>query len=72
MILYTKINIPRSPVRLAYEHRTILFGSCFAESIGRRLSDSLFRVEINPFGTFYNPASVTMAIEQLSCRRQDL
>ena len=65
MMLYTKIDIPRSPVRFAYEHRTMLFGSCFAESIGKRLSGSLFRAEINPFGTLYNPASVAMAIERL-------
>lgn len=65
MILYTKIDIPRSAIRFAYEHRTMFFGSCFAESIGRRLSDSLFCTEINPFGTLYNPASVAMTIERL-------
>ncbi|MDO4703968.1 GSCFA domain-containing protein [Tannerella sp.] len=65
MILYTKIDLPRSPIHFTYEHRIMMFGSCFAESIGSRLSEALFRTDINPFGTLYNPASVAMTIERL-------
>ncbi len=65
MIFFTKVDIPRSSVLFSYENRTMLFGSCFAESIGNHLLSNVFRVDINPFGVLYNPASIAMAIERL-------
>lgn len=40
----------------------LLFGSCFAENIGRRLIENKFSVNVNPFGVLYNPASIGQAI----------
>lgn len=50
-----------------FSHTTpiLLMGSCFAENIGARLSDYFFTVDINPFGTLYNPASVAAGIRML-------
>ena len=46
----TPVQIPPSTIRIGYEHRTMILGSCFAEAIGQRLSDLLFPIDLNPFG----------------------
>ncbi|MDR2765178.1 MAG: GSCFA domain-containing protein [Tannerella sp.] len=43
----------------------MLLGSCFAENIGKRLTDGKFNVDVNPFGILYNPASTAEAIKRL-------
>ena len=65
MNFITPIQIPPSTIRIGYEHRTMIFGSCFAEAIGQRLSDLLFPVDLNPFGILYNPDSIATAIRRL-------
>ena len=65
MNFITPIQIPPSTIRIGYEHRTMIFGSCFAEAIGQRLSDLLFPVDLNPFGILYNPDSIAAAIRRL-------
>ena len=65
MNFITPIQIPPSTIRIGYEHRTMIFGSCFAEAIGQRLSDLLFPVDLNSFGILYNPDSIAAAIRRL-------
>lgn len=65
MNFITPIQIPPSTIRIGYEHRTMILGSCFAEAIGQRLSDLLFPVDLNPFGILYNPDSIAAAIRRL-------
>ena len=65
MNFITPIQIPPSTIRIGYEHRMMIFGSCFAEAIGQRLSDLLFPVDLNPFGILYNPDSIAAAIRRL-------
>ncbi len=54
-----------SPVSPQVTHREsiIMLGSCFAEVIGQRLYDRLFKVLVNPFGTIYNPVSIAHLID---------
>lgn len=61
----TPVQIPPSTIRIGYEHRTMILGSCFAEAIGQRLSGLLFPVDLNPFGILYNPDSIAAAIRRL-------
>lgn len=65
MILTTTIDIPKGPFGFGYEEPIMLMGSCFAENIGKRLSDNQFKTDLNPFGTLYNPASVASALKRL-------
>ena len=65
MNFITPIQIPPSTIRIGYEHRTMILGSCFAEAIGQRLSDLLFPIDLNPFGILYNPDSIAAAIRRL-------
>lgn len=45
-------------------------GSCFAENMGAKLADHFFPVEINPFGTLYNPASIAEGLRMLMEEKQ--
>lgn len=65
MELYTQVRIPKANFRLTHTEEIILFGSCFVENIGKKLLDSKFKADINPFGTLYNPASIAEAIRIL-------
>lgn len=40
-----------------------MVGSCFTDEIGARLQNGMFDVNINPFGTLYNPESIAAEIE---------
>lgn len=65
MELSTYIYMPKALFTFTYADRTVLLGSCFAENIGRKLTDNKFTADINPFGTLYNPASVALALRML-------
>lgn len=64
--LTTPVSIETMPFRLDFSDGIVSLGSCFADEISSRLSDGGFRVESNPFGTLYNPASVAAALERLT------
>lgn len=67
--LFTQVEVGAMPFRLGLEDGVVTMGSCFADAIGTRLEEGGFRVERNPFGTLYNPASVAAALERLiDCR----
>jgi len=48
-----------------HQKTIMLLGSCFSDNIGARLNSDLFNVDINPFGTLYNPASIASAIKRI-------
>lgn len=51
----------------------MMIGSCFSDNIGFRLRQACFDVDINPFGTLYNPASIACGIDAiLQCRQFSL
>lgn len=61
----TIVDIPVSDIRIGHATRMMLFGSCFSENIGRKLLQSKFQVDLNPFGILYNPFSVSAAVRRL-------
>lgn len=65
MQLYTHISFSRPLFTFSYTDKILLLGSCFAENIGARLQENKFAVDINPFGTLYNPASISQALRIL-------
>jgi hypothetical protein len=65
MEFFTQVTCLPSFIRITYADSVMLFGSCFAETIGKRLMDSKFNADVNPFGVLYNPASVAMAVRRL-------
>ena len=61
----TPVQIPRVTFSIPPCARVLFVGSCFADSMGRRFSEEKFRVEANPFGVMYNPASILHTVERL-------
>lgn len=65
MKLLTEVSLPEYSFRIDHHAPSIFMGSCFTENIGRLVKRSKFPVNINPFGTTYNPASLTKQLESL-------
>lgn len=63
MQFQTIIDIPESNIKLDHSKGVVLLGSCFADNIGIKLSESKYNVLCNPFGVLYNPLSIAWQIE---------
>ena len=61
----TPINIKTNKT-IDHNSRIVMLGSCFAENIGKRLTDCGFNVIVNPMGILYNPKSIAAALERLT------
>lgn len=55
----------RAGFEIAYGHQLVALGSCFAETMGARLSVAKFEVLVNPFGIVYNPISIAESLMRL-------
>ena len=64
-----KLQTPVDPERLtggiSYKDSIAVLGSCFADNIGEKMKESGFDVCVNPFGTLYNPVSLSNAAARL-------
>jgi hypothetical protein len=65
MKLITAVEIEREMPRLSHRDKMLMMGSCFSDSIGDKLSLGGFKVDINPFGTLYNPISIARALREI-------
>lgn len=54
----TELPIIPAPSLIDHAMRIVTTGSCFSDNIGQKLSESKFRVNVNPLGTCYNPISI--------------
>lgn len=61
----TVIDPPRQLGYLDHRQHLLLLGSCFVENIGTWLQQRKFDVDINPFGTLYNPESIARNWERI-------
>ena len=61
----TPINIKTNKT-IDHNSRIVMLGSCFAENIGKRLTDCGFNVIVNPMGILYNPKSIAATLERLT------
>lgn len=66
MILQTAVDTQSDGFSLTHGDHVLMLGSCFAQEVGKRLSDNAFRVAVNPFGVLYNPASIAHALDLLT------
>ncbi|WP_339793218.1 GSCFA domain-containing protein [uncultured Imperialibacter sp.] len=60
----TEINLPPYESSIKYGDPILTLGSCFADVMGNRLAENKFSVDINPFGTVYNPVSIFKLLSQ--------
>lgn len=66
----TEITPSLSPIKINYYSKVLNIGSCFAENIGKYLSDYKFNVLINPFGILYNPISISNCVNFLINKKE--
>ena len=63
------MELPKGEAEIRHQDKIMLFGSCFAENIGRRLVENKFRCDVNPYGILYNPYSIIRALTEIKeCR----
>lgn len=65
----TEIPVEKTDIRIDHRSSLMLFGSCFSQSIGQKLLDGNFDVEVNPFGVLYNPSSIAKSLRLLLDRK---
>ncbi|HJZ39681.1 MAG TPA: GSCFA domain-containing protein [Bacteroidales bacterium] len=61
----TRVEIEPSVDKIGYDTRCLFMGSCFTENIGERMAALKFPVLLNPFGTLFNPVSVSDNLDLL-------
>lgn len=59
----TKVTISPTPLRISYQDKIMLIGSCFSEHIGHKFANAYFQSLQNPFGILYNPASIATSLD---------
>ena len=64
--LQTPVQTGVSLVEVSLESQAITLGSCFADSIGRKMEELGFNILVNPFGTLYNPVSICNSVARLA------
>jgi hypothetical protein len=60
----TKVEPAVSDSKIELWDPILSLGSCFAQSIGQKLTDFKFDISINPFGTLFNPLSIFKLVNQ--------
>jgi len=61
--LNTEVSISPSDWKINHHSKTITIGSCFADVLGQQLNDYKFPVLNNPFGTVFNPLSISKILD---------
>lgn len=61
----TTIKTAENKGILHHEDHVMLLGSCFSDNIGGKLHDAMMNVDVNPFGTIYNPFSIASSIDRI-------
>ncbi|MEG2856059.1 GSCFA domain-containing protein [Bacteroides sp.] len=69
MNLITPVELPAGLPAITHAQQLLLLGSCFAENMGKQLSENAFRTDINPFGILYNPLSIARALHDIQVGR---
>ena len=59
----TEIEQMSSSEKLSINQKIVTLGSCFSQSIGSRLQENKFDTLVNPFGTIYDPLSISRLLK---------
>ncbi|MGN0028715.1 MAG: GSCFA domain-containing protein [Marinilabiliaceae bacterium] len=61
----TPVLTGSSRVGISFSRPMLILGSCFADNIGRRMSEVGFDALVNPLGTMYNPLSIADSLRRI-------
>lgn len=62
MMHTTKMNLAPCPI-ITHHHRYVFVGSCFAQTIMKKLKSAQFDVDVHPFGVLFHPISIAKALQ---------
>jgi hypothetical protein len=62
MIFRTELQADHSPFTISHDTPVLLLGSCFSQNMGFKLQKYKFKCIVNPFGTIFNPVSISRLI----------
>ncbi len=60
----TVVKLNKSAHKINLQDHILALGSCFATNIGSKLSENKFSINVNPFGTLFNPVSIFKLVNQ--------
>ena len=61
----TTIHIADNMGIMHHSDRFMMLGSCFSDNIGGKLRQAMIDVNVNPFGTLYNPMSIASSVNRI-------
>lgn len=67
----TEVNVAASGINLHLKHKVLTMGSCFADVIGSKLLQNKVDVLVNPFGTIFNPLSLSLLLRVATGKAYD-
>ena len=65
MELFTRVELPKTGLKIDYTKKLAFFGSCFADNMSAQFANRGFCTLANPFGTVYNPLSLAAQIRDI-------
>lgn len=71
MQLQTPVKLPHSTFKISHKDKITLIGSCFADNMGQKFAENKFNILTNPFGTLYNPYSISQCIDTIMSGKFD-
>lgn len=69
MIFRTEVKLDKNPGAITHDSAIMMLGSCFSDNMAEQLSRRLFNVKANPFGTLFNPASISQTLQRIASRK---
>ena len=69
MIFRTEVKLSKHPGAITHDSAIMMLGSCFSDNMAEQLSRRLFNVKANPFGTLFNPASISQTLQRIASRK---
>ena len=54
----TTFQISEAKHKISLDTHLLTMGSCFADVVGNQLKNNKLKIEVNPFGTLFNPLSI--------------
>lgn len=64
MKLTTPVKLPKSDISISASSKIMTIGSCFSDHMGSKLVDARFDCLSNPYGTIFNPISISKLIDR--------
>ncbi|MDD3458692.1 MAG: GSCFA domain-containing protein [Weeksellaceae bacterium] len=51
--------------KISHSQQILSIGSCFADEVGKKLTDAKFSMLSNPFGTIFHPLAIENALARI-------